>query len=320
MVSEENIEKILTMLQDVADQKRKLEDEMDETVKGPTTEETVENDPLIETLDSLTAAIEEQKGFVRQSLENNFLDVASYQLQECEQIMRGLIGIMPKLEKGRQESVAQIYSDLKALSDEVSDKKSEAVWTKYKAEHDSFMGANREVIACVSPAWGEGLCQTQITRIQKQIMVLQQIMPSLSPKYLEDVVQGTDKNTAAGLLRELQDKLQEAATRQSQAYNTWALNQIQAGLGECNKAEGVIANGKEGTGKIENALVECLGVIDLQYLTNEVSRCYQEVLNKYLSDTHLYKVKDESDFNKNGTVLHTLKSMNEQKRTKLSQF
>ncbi len=55
-------------------------------------------------------------------------------------------------------------------------------------------------------------------------------------------------------------------------------------------------------------------------LTPMISRCYQEVLNKYLADNQLYKIKGSGSWNDNSTVGYTLLKMDEQEKVQLSQF
>ncbi|MBO5437902.1 MAG: hypothetical protein J6A23_09585, partial [Thermoguttaceae bacterium] len=85
-------------------------------------------------------------------------------------------------------------------------------------------------------------------------------------------------------------------------------------------ATGTIRNGKDGAQSIAQSLIENLGPIDQMYLTPMISRCYQEVLNKYLTDNQLYKIKDSASWNDSSTVGYTLLKMDELEKVQLSQF
>lgn len=159
--------------------------------------ELTEQEELAQTFNDLKSALENQQEYVRRSLamckeDPNFLDIASYQLQECEQFMRSLIAVQPMLPKEQKIETAKAYAALQTLSETVQDAKSDMVWKEYcEKEWTPFIDKLK-----ILQQWStdptankeeKGVAEQRILLIQKQMSKLQQILPKLSEKYIGDV-------------------------------------------------------------------------------------------------------------------------------------
>ncbi len=319
-VPTENLNELVLYLQNIAEQRTALDNSAQEFEIEDVSEVQDGNLESSEELESFTAlkqSLTEQCGYVEKSVDAEYLDIASYQLQECEQLMRGLIALQPKLAPEYQKEVAEIYDNLKQLGGRVVDKKSELVWKAFLTADAAFQKSLSEA----KPTQSEGVNQQKISLIQKRRAELQKIMPQLSEKFLGDVAQpDASSNTAVAHMQKLQKLLENAAEKQQQAYNSWALGEIKVCLDEAKGGVGTFTNGEEGRTIIGKALIEHLGPIDQRLLTNEVARCFQEVQGKFLADNQLNPPKTSADFNEPGTKLHTLKGLYEKPKKPLSQF
>lgn len=329
-VPTDKVETLVLWLDEIADQKVKLENVETEAIEE--TPELTEEEEQKQTFNELKRALETQQGYVRQSLdlckeEPKFLDIASYQLQECEQLMRSLIAIQPMLPKERKIETAKAYAELQTLSETVQDAKSAMIWNEYCEKEwmpfiDNLTTPRQWNTEPTADKNEKGIAEQRIILIQKQMSELQQLLPKLSGKYLGDMNEEypEDVQNAAVCLKKMQNWLKEASEIQRDNYNKWAVKKIQECNDRCYAATGTIRNGKDGAQSIAQSLIENLGPIDQMHLTPMISRCYQEVLNKYLTDNQLYKIKDSASWNDSSTVGYTLLKMDEQEKVQLSQF
>ncbi|MBR5710501.1 MAG: hypothetical protein IKX40_07060 [Thermoguttaceae bacterium] len=323
----DRVEQISQWLDELAANRDKLEN--DAIVDSDSADEADDvADDSSDTFDELKSALEKLEVCVSQSLETGlsnpvYLDIASYQLQECEQVMRSIIALAPQLDQTRQESVASCYAGLQELSEDVVNQKSKVLWDAFSAEHQNFVKEYNDINNI--PKSGMGKMEYRLKLIQKEMAKLQALLPKLSEKYVGnmsiDYAKGnyTTQNASA-IIQKLQLWQTESAETQLQWYNDWALERIRTANDVAYKATGTIANGKEGREAIANALIENLGPIDTRFLTSEVNRCYQEVLNKYLASNQLNPVKDEKSWTEQGNMGHTLLKMFEMSKVQLSQF
>ncbi|ODS34384.1 MAG: hypothetical protein SCARUB_00515 [Candidatus Scalindua rubra] len=114
---------------------------------------------------------------------------------------------------------------------------------------------------------------------------------------------------ASKRLVELNYLLEEAAIRQQEKYNGWAMDNIQSAYKNC------LGEGKEEIGKI---MVTRLAQIDVRILTWEAHRCYMEVFDYFFNK--LKGPKKEDDFHKEGKKLKIIKDMFEKKKKELTEF
>ncbi|MBR0236940.1 MAG: hypothetical protein IJQ39_02495 [Thermoguttaceae bacterium] len=327
----DKVEQISQWLGALAAERDKLEND---TVSDSGSAEEADDvaDDSSDTFDELKSALEKLEASVRQSLDTGlsnpaYLDIASYQLQECEQIMRSIIAMAPQLDQTRQESVAVLYAGLKQLGEEVVDHKSKVLWDAFYVEHQKFVKEfNGLSFASNYPStYGDGNMEKRLKLIQKEMAKLQALLPKLSEKYVGDMSidyakDGFKAQNASALIQQMQLWLKESSEKQMQSYNQWAVNRIKTANDEAYKAIGWVANGKAGRETIANALIDNLGPIDTRFMTSEVNRCYQEVLNKYLASNQLNPVKDEKSWTEQGNMGHTLLKMFEMSKVQPSQF
>lgn len=180
-VPSEQVETLIASLKSVSQQRDALEslDAVAADTPSDAVAETDDNE-ISEAFAGLRKALEEQNGYVLHSLDAGLYDIASYQMQECEQIMRGIIALSPKLPDGEQKEVVAIYANLTSLADSIVDKKAEDCWKKYLVTYDAFQAEFDEIR---DSNGGKGVNQQKIEAIQKQTAKLQQVMPKLSPTF-----------------------------------------------------------------------------------------------------------------------------------------
>ncbi len=308
-VETKDIETLLKWLAEIEPLRNKLEQsEEGEESDSPAEPQTSEEEILFA---QLKRSMAEQSQYVTQSFKDGYQDIASYQLQECEQIMRGLIAIQPKINKAQKDEIAKIYADLQTLAQTLVDAKGKKVWDAYMVSYREYQTRRRDI----------NNLQSCIEAAQKQLNALQKILPQLSEKYLGDMTsKNNSPDTAAACIQSLQSEIEQASIKQQQQYNEWALKSIKECLRLAKDGVGYWANGTEGRKTIANALIEQLGPIDQRFLTTEVSRCYQEVMGKYLADNQLNPPKTEESFEEPGNKMHTLKAMYDKTKKKLTDF
>lgn len=327
------VEQISQWLNDLAAERDKLEN--DAVADSGSAEEADDvTDNSSDTFDELKNALEKLEASVRQSLETGlsnpvYLDIASYQLQECEQIMRSIIALAPQLDQTRQESVAACYAGLQKLSEDVVNQKSKVLWDAFYAEHQKFVNDyNGLSVVKTTPTENPsipGNMEKRLKLIQKEMAKLQALLPKLSEKYVGDMSIDYAKDSfkaqnASALIQQMQLWQSESAEKQFQAFNKWAVEKIRTANDKAYEAVGWVTNGKAGRGTIANALIDNLGPIDTRFLTSEVNRCYQEVLNKYLASNQLNPVKNDDSWKEEGNMGHTMLQLIEKPKVKLSQF
>ncbi len=330
-VSTDKVELVSQWLDELASNRDKLEnDVVADTV--PEVSEDIENESSDNPFDELISALNDQEMNVRQSLKKGindsvYLDVASYQLQECEQIIRSIITLAAQQDNDKQELVSKSYKELKSLSEEVVNQKSKVLWDAFYTEHEKFVKEfNSLSFASDYPSsYGDGNMEKRLKLIQKEMAKIQALLPKLSEKYVGDMSVDYGKSSysdqnASSLIQQMQLWLNESSEKQMQLYNKWAIERIKTANNEAYKNTGNLANGEKGRVAIAKTLIDNLGPIDQRFLTSEVNRCYQEVLNKYLASNQLNPVKNESSWIESGNMGHTLLKMHEQTKTKLSQF
>ena len=323
------VEQISKWLDELAADRDKLEnDAVVDTV--PDVDDTADENPF----DELIAALNKQEQNVRQSLEkgkNNsaYLDVASYQLQECEQIIRSIITLSSQQGNDKQDLVSKSYGKLKTLSEDVVNQKSKVLWDAFYTEHEKFVNEyNGLSFASDSPTtYGdkEGNMEKRLKLIQKEMAKLQALLPKLSEKYVGDMSIDYSKDkfssqNASALIQQMQLWLKESSEKQMQLYNKWAVSRIKTANDDAYKATGTFANGKGGREAIAKALIDNLGPIDTRFLTSEVNRCYHEVLDKYLKSNQLNPVKGADSWTEQGNMGHTLLKMFDMSKVQPTQF
>lgn len=291
-------------------------------------EETTE---FMSAFSELNMILTEQMEYVNQTLklaetDAHQLDIASYQLQNCEQTLREIITLQPHLGVAQKSEIAASYAKLQTLSETVVDVKAKKIWDEYLVLHEEYLA---EMVKFpeynTTPAMYEdgkpafGVAEKKIVRIRKQMEKLQNILPKLSEKYLGNASENPSE-TATGKLKELQTALREESEKQQKHYNLWAIENIKTCLNKAREGVGVFANGEEGRTAIENALVTHLAPIDIRLLTHEVTQLYMEVEGKYLADNQLNPAKDEKSFNEKGNKLHTLNQMYNMPKVPLHRF
>jgi hypothetical protein len=242
----------------------------------------------------------------KKSVEDNTrtsVSIAEYQLQECEQIVREMIALRLPNKNGEIEKEILALRDLvKGLAEKKSSEKSSELWKESKEKIDRIL---------LDPKAGEGENEARMQMFLKKAAILQNVTPFLSGEALEKAV--AERNIIKNLA-------EEANNAQSKRYNNWAIREIQTCLGKCRGGVGFFINGSEGRETISKALIEHIGPIDRRFLTAEVSRAYDEVLNKYMAPNQLNPVKDEKSIEQEDNILYTLKQMYEKPKRKLSQF
>lgn len=332
-VSTDKVELVSQWLDELASNRDKLEnDVVADTV--PEVSEDIENESSDNPFDELISALNDQEMNVRQSLKKGindsvYLDVASYQLQECEQIIRSIITLAAQQDNDKQELVSKSYKELKSLSEEVVNQKSKVLWDAFYTEHENFVKEfNGLSFASDYPStYGdkEGNMEKRLKLIQKEMAKLQALLPKLSEKYVGDMSIDYSKDSftaqnASALIQQMQLWLKESSEKQMQLYNKWAVNKIRIANDEAYKAVGWVANGKGGRETIANALIDNLGPIDTRFLTSEVNRCYHEVLDKYLKSNQLNPVKGADSWTEQGNMGHTLLKMFDMSKVQPTQF
>ena len=329
----DKVEQISKWLDELAAKRDKLETDALADIGSADEADDVANDSS-DTFDELKSALEKLEASVRQSLKTGlsnpvYLDIASYQLQECEQAMRSIIALAPQLDQSRQESVAACYAGLQKLSEDVVNQKSKVLWDAFYAEHQNFVkeynGLSVVETAPTNSPSIPGNVEKRLKLIQKEMSKLQALLPKLSEKYVGDmsIDYSKDKFTAqnaSALIQQMQLWLKESSEMQMQLYNQWAVNRIKTANDDAYKATGTFANGKDGREAIAKTLIDNLGPIDTRFMTSEVNRCYQEVLNKYLASNQLNPVKDEKSWTEQGNMGHTLLKMFEMSKVQPTQF
>ncbi len=325
------VEQISKWLDELASNRDQLEnDVVADTV--PEVSEDIEDESSDNPFDELISALNNQEMNVRQSLKKGvndsvYLDVASYQLQECEQIIRSIITLATQQDNDKQDLVSKSYKELKSLSEEVVNQKSKVLWDAFYTEHENFVKEfNGLSFASDYPSsYGDGNMEKRLKLIQKEIAKLQALLPKLSEKYVGDMSIDYAKGNyttqnASAIIQKLQLWQTESAEKQLQAYNKWAIDKIKTANNMAYDGKGNLYNGKDGREKISKALIDYLGQIDTRFLTSEVNRCYQEVISKYLASNQLNPVKDEASWSEQGNMGHTMLKMFEKSKVKLSQF
>jgi hypothetical protein len=248
------------------------------------------------------------KNSVEDSVKTSASITAEYQLQECEQYLRAMISLRPNLPEKYAIKIADEFNQLKKLVGITAETKSNEVWERTVVELNQLKDAREKI---TEPKEKLGKFQRKINNIQQESVMLQNIISSLAGKSL---------NEAISRQASLGDETVKLFNDQNRAYNSWAMIHIKACLTKGKEGVGVFANGREGRRTIERALIDEISPIDRRYLTNEVSRCYDEVMGKYLAPNQLNPVKDESSIDEEGNIIHTLKEMNEKEKIPLSQF
>jgi hypothetical protein len=236
------------------------------------------------------------------------LMIAAYQLQECEQDLRGLVAIQSDHLRNDSLDIQLKFEKLETLTKNLAEAKAMEAWQETNQELDQFAAARTRI---TTYSGKKGVCQLKLENIQQEAQKLQTIFPYLS---------GESLKLAEDRRNSLNEETESLINKQSKEYNTWAIDQIQKGLDECRKNEKLIINGKPGRSAIGKALITYLGSIDRRYLTSEVSRCYDEVANEYLTKDQLNPVKNENAINEEGNLLHTLHKMNETTKKPLYNF
>lgn len=253
---------------------------------------------------TLAALLDARKMLVREACKTS-ATIAEYRLQECEQCLREMIAVHTA------QYTEELSSELKSLKDlamEVAETKGNEIWNENKPILEKYRKERSEIKEVIS---GKGQYQQKLENLQQEAMHMQNVFPLLTGKSLEEAVDRRNKlNTEAIKL----------SNDQSKGYNDWAMTHIKECLNRAKDGVGWWANGAEGRQKIGEALIEELGPIDRRYLTSEVSRCYDEVLGKYLAPNQLNPVKNADDLTEVGTILYTLNQMQETVKKQLSEF
>ncbi|MDO4857669.1 MAG: hypothetical protein Q4A17_06975 [Thermoguttaceae bacterium] len=326
-VPSDKVEQLAAWLDEVQNQKSAIDEKTEQPEE--TTPEEDENQVAFEELKGLLhTQIDAIKATL--TLGEKHFDVASYQLQECEHLMRSIIALQPKLNEELKKKVAEEYEDLQKMSDEVVNAKSEVVWNKYMEGYKDFVvEINKFKNYTPEPAKNEknepvdGVAQKRIRLIQNEIRNLQEILPKLAPKHLgkENGDNTFTPNTAAATLHHLQEIYQEAQEVQQKLYNQWALKMCKEGMDKAYKAQSWFGpNWDKKRRAIASFLIQYLGPIDERFLTSQVHRCYQEFTSQYLSESQLNPIKDNDSWLDQGTIGYTLNAIFNTPKVQLFQF
>jgi hypothetical protein len=256
----------------------------------------------------LSELLEACKNSVKDSIKAVALTVAEYQLQECEQYFRAMVSLRSELPVNHATKMVEEYGQLKKLAEMISETKAAETWKETVAELDQLKN-DREKITEAKQKYGK--FQLKLENIQQETIKLQNILSSLT---------GETLNIAITRQTNLSEETIKLVNAQSKAYNSWAMQKIQNCLQKGKEGVGTFANGEKGRKAIGQALIDEIGPIDRRYLTSEVSRCYDEVMGKYLAPNQLNPVKDENSIREEGNIIYTLKEMNEKDKTPLYQF
>jgi len=232
--------------------------------------------------------------------------IAEYKLQECEQTLRQMVALHAT---SHSAQVKQELDFLKDLARAVAEAKGVENWKATLTQLDSIKAERVRIKSSATNSLG--VCQQKIDNLQQEASLLQNAMPGLIGGSLE---------TAVARMNALKEEALELNNEQSRAYNAWAMYKIEACLTKGREGVGWFANGTEGRREISRALINEMGPIDRRYLTTEVSRCFDEVLGKYLAPSQLNPVKSGDDLKEEGTILFTLNRMHETKKQQLSKF
>lgn len=254
---------------------------------------------------TLSALLTSQKELVREACTIS-ATIAEYKLQECEQTLRQMVALHATTHSAQ---VKRELDFLKDLSRAVAEAKGAENWKTTLSQLDSIK-AERVTIK-LSASNGLGVCQQKLDNLQQEASLLQNATPGLIGGSLE---------TAVARMNALKEEALELNNEQSRAYNAWAMDQIEVCLTKGREGVGWFTNGTEGRREISRALINEMGPIDRRYLTTEVSRCFDEVLGKYLAPNQLNPVKSGNDLKEEGTILFTLNRMHEAKKKQVWNF
>jgi hypothetical protein len=285
LVQVDDVSKLLLILKKI---RKEIETQNAKIDTDPQDTETQnEKDIAKSQFDTLIKLLEERKKSVNESCKTSPA-IAEYQLQECEQCLRGLVALQTT---ENSTVIKNEINELKELAKKVIEIKSNEIWQETnekiekKLEQHKYNKASKK--------------KESITALQEAAELLQKVFPLLSEQSLKE---------AEAKREYLNDLSTKYNIELNQKYNEWALNHIKKCLQNAYKAQGYITNGS-GRVDIGKALIEELGPIDRRFLTSEVSRCYDEVLNKFLSERNLNPVKNEKSIEEPGNILHTLNEM-----------
>ena len=255
---------------------------------------------------TLSLLLKSQRDLVSEACKTS-ATIAEYKLQECEQTLRQMVA------RHATTHAVQVIQELKHLKDlarAVVEAKSEESW-KTSLSQLGRIKAERGTISASSSSGPRGVFQQKLDNLQQEASLLQNAMPGLIGGSLE---------MAVARMNALKEEAVELSNNQSRDYNAWAMDSIRACLNKGCEGVGLCANGTEGRKTIGRALILELGPIDRRYLTTEVTRCFDEVLGKYLAPNQLNPVKSGSDLKEEGTILFTLNRMHETRKRQLSEF
>ena len=260
------------------------------------------------TLEFLTLAdfLNSQKELVRETRKTS-ATIAEYKLQECEQTLRQMVALYLTT---HSVQVAQELKLLKDLAREVIEAKGEESWKASLSQLDGIK-AERDKISSWPSNSRNAYYQQKIDNLQREASLLQNTFPSLVGGSLE---------AAVARMNALKEEAVVLSNKQSRAYNAEAMKRIQACLSRGGEGVGWFANGTVGRRTIGKALIDEMGPIDRRHLTTEVSRCFDEVLGKYLAPNQLNPVKSGADVDEEGTILYTLNRMHGAIKIQLSEF
>jgi hypothetical protein len=256
---------------------------------------------------SFSILLDNQEQAVIESAKSSSV-IAEYQLQECEQYLREMMSLRVNLPEKYTAELTKRFDKLKKLAELIAEAKAAELWATTLLKLDEYKKSRDAITKSVGTT---GVNQLKLENIQLELQELQNAFQFLVGKSLDAAITRRDN---------INKEVFALTNARSKAYNNWAMNQIQACLEQGREGVGWFANGKEGRETIGQALIEKLGLIDRRYLTAEVSRCYDEVLGKYLAPNQLNPVKDEKSINEKGNIIHTLKEMNAKEKIQMDQF
>ncbi|GHT47060.1 hypothetical protein FACS189454_09110 [Planctomycetales bacterium] len=252
----------------------------------------------------LNTLLKSRKMSIQESVKTSTA-VSEYQLQESEQILREMIALrIPSL----TEKINNEIQVLRDLAKQITEAKSMELWNETRSKLENL---KEQRVTIGKSKNSNRICQQQLEVLQQEAALLQNTILSLTGKGLDEAIAWREQ---------LAQTATQLSNEQSEKYNNWALHNIQSCLNECHQGVGWLANGQEGRKKISSSLIQYLGPIDRRFLTAEVSRAYDEVLNKYMAPNQLNPVKDETSIDEKGNILYTLKEMYGKPKKQLSDF
>jgi hypothetical protein len=242
----------------------------------------------------------------RQAASGEDMRVVIALLQQSESTLRGLLPGVRRLDERRQRRVLeQLDVTTASLENALAAQRarhSRNQWKEFASKHEVSMKESREWTYSIHSG-----CKHQIERLQQLSEECGEML-----RKLEDEAA---RAKASKLLREVNELGGRALSAQRDAYNAWALKQIE----QCfNRAQSHVKVTGDDEEAMDDEIYKALGPITPGHLPAEVSRAYSEVLEYFLSK--LYAPGKDKGFYKQGSRLNLLRRLAQATKTPLSMF